>query len=206
MLTKKTVFSALLLTVINILPVKAEPVSPSQVPSFVPSGARSASRYNNIQPNGWTSLTPWAEAITTSESEGYVEIANWEMVCNVNGGTTTVVSGLENIGAGFYLVQPWYGGDQHSLFQPQMTENGLRLPVRAGNVTHWWLNRRPRVENAQNCQVTAQVRMSEGVLVGVGGDWWVDQSSGWAGQDVNNIYLGRSDWHNNGGGWQTIRF
>jgi hypothetical protein len=206
MLTKKTVFSTLLVTVINILPVQAEPVSPSQVPSFVPSGALSASRYNQNQPSGWSSVTPWGEAINTASKEGYVEIAHWEMICQVNGSPTTVVSGLQNIGAGFYLAQPWYGGDQHSLFQPQITENGLHLPVRAGTVTHWWLNRRPRVENAQNCQVTARVRMSEGVLVGVGGDWWINQTAGWAGQDVNNRYLGRSDWHNYEGGWQTIRF
>ena len=190
-----------------MIAVNATPVNPSNLPPYVPNGAREASRNITVQPDGWSSLTPWGEAINTANSEGYVEMRSWEMVCEVNGRQTTVVSGLDNLGAALYLTNPWYGNDQNTRISIEQTDNGLRMPVRNGKVTHWWLNTpRPEVENAENCEVTADIRMSEGVYVAIGGDFWVDPTSDWAGQNVNNKFMGRSTWSNYSGGWQTIRF
>ncbi|MBF2088338.1 MAG: hypothetical protein IGR80_10640 [Synechococcales cyanobacterium K44_A2020_017] len=202
-----TVTAIFLFTVTIAAPAIAEPVDPSALPTYVPAGSRAAARHISVQPAGWTSVTPWGEAINTTQAEGYIEMASWEMVCDVNGTQTIMVSGLQDIGAGAYLTNPWYGNDENTVLETQRTEYGLRIPVIPGRVAHWWLNTpRPEVENAQNCEVTAQVRMSPGVFASFGGDWWVDTTSGWNGQDVNNQYMGRSDWHDHVGGWQTIRF
>lgn len=204
----KTLVTTTFLAIISTtFPAIANPVEPSALPDYVPNGARAASRHITVQPSGWNSLTPWGEAINTSSTEGYVEISSWEMICDVNGNKTTVVSGLQNIGAGAYLTEPWYGNDENTRLGTQDIEDGLRISVMPDTVSHWWLNTpRPEVENAQNCEVTAQIRMSPGVFVSIGADWWVDTMSGWNGQDVNNKYMGRSDWHDHVGGWQTIRF
>jgi hypothetical protein len=200
--------TALIASIVSIAaPAIAEPVPPSSLPNYVPVGSRTAARHISVQPNGWNSLTPWGEAINTTRSDGYIEMASWEMICNVNGIQTIIVSGLQNVGARAYLTEPWYGNDENTPIMIQETDNGLRIPVMPGEVAHWWLNTpRPEVENVQNCEVTAQVRMSPGVFTSFGGDWWVDTTSGWDGQDVNNQYMGRSDWHDHIGGWQTIRF
>jgi hypothetical protein len=205
---KNIATAALLLTTASVAPpVAAEPVPPSALPDYVPAGSSAASRHISEQPSNWNSLTPWGEAINTSSTQGYVKIRSWDMTCDVNGNRTTVVSSLNDVGAALYLTQPWYGNDENTQISPQKTENGLRMPVVPGKVTHWWLNTpRPTVENAQNCEVTAQVKTSPGVFVAIGGDWWIDPTSGWAGQNVNNKYMGRSDWHNYLGGWQTIQF
>ena len=207
-MTKMIKISTLLLTSLSLAtPAFAEPVNPSALPDYVPSGTRSGSHHIVSQPDGWSALTPWGEAINTANSEGYVEMRSWEMVCEVNGRQTTVVSGLDNIGSALYLTNPWYGNDENTRLSIEQTANGLRMPVPNGKVTHWWLNApRPQVENAENCEVTAEIRMSRGVYVAIGGDFWVDPTSDWAGQDVNNKFMGRSDWHDHRGGWQTIRF
>ncbi len=190
-----------------IIPVNAAPVNPSALPHYVPNGSRQASRHITVQPDGWNSLTPWGEAINTANSEGYVEMRSWEMVCQVNGNRTTIVSDLRNVGVSLYLTERWYWNDQNTPISIEKTQEGLRMAVKNGGVTHWWLNTpRPRFQNVEDCEVTAEIRMSPGVFVGIGGDFWVDTTSGWNGQDVNNKYMGRSDWHDHNGGWQTIRF
>jgi hypothetical protein len=204
---RATMVALFLATFSIVSPANAEPVDPPALPDYVPHGARAASRHISVQPQGWTSLNPWGEAINTAQSEGYIEMASWEMVCDVNGVQTTVDSELQNVGASAYLTDPWYGNDENFQLRVQRTDNVLRIPVIPGRVSHWWLNTpRPQVENAQNCEVTAEVRMSPGVFASFGGDWWVDTTSGWDGQDVNNKYMGRSDWHDHVGGWQTITF
>lgn len=184
-----------------------EAVEPSEVPSYVPEQERDASQHRLVQPSNWNSLTPWGEAINTTSSEGYVEIRSWEMTCEVNGNSETVVSGLENLEAGLFLTDPWYDEDENTPIVPETTEEGFRMPVTEERVTHWWLSSpRPEVEDAENCNLTVKVKISSGVLVSVGGDWWIDSTSGWDGEGVNNQFMGRSDWYSNGDGWQTIKF
>jgi len=188
--------------------VTTEPVNPSELPSYIPSGSREASSYFSVQPDGWSSATPWGEAINTAQSEGYIEIRSWKMVCDVNGNPTTVVSDLQQVEAASFQTEPWYGSNENTPISIEETENGhLRMPVSQGEVTHWFKQTpRPQVENAQDCYVTAEVKMSPGVLVAVGADWWVDPTSDYAGQYVNNKIIGRSGWHESAGNWQTIQF
>ena len=206
----ESIISAALLATASTMPgnlVQARPVDPSEVPTFVPQGSRGASRYNSEQPSNFSSATPWLEAINTSNQERIVEMSDWRMICETPNGTQVVASGLNNIGAGFYLQEPWYGNDQNTRLTPQRTSSGtIIFPVKPNRITHWFLDNRPTIRQGRNCTVTARVRMSEGVFVGAGADWWVNTTSGWCGQDVCNIYQGRSAWHNHEGGWQTIRF
>jgi hypothetical protein len=117
-----------------------------------------------------------------------------------------VINGLGDIGGGFYKLNPWYEGDLQTLFQIQPMNGAIRIPVRPNKISHWWLSRRPSVTGASNCEVTAEILMSPGVYVSIGGDYWVNPSAPYAGDKVNNHFMGRSAWHDSVGGYQTITF
>lgn len=188
------------------LPLQAAPVDPAQVPGIVPSHARFAVSYLRQAPPGWSSLTPWGEAITTGGSEGFVDLRNWHTTCLVDGQRRTVSNGLADIGGGYYRLNPWYQGDLQVRFPIQVVNGALRLPVSPERVSHWWLTRRPLINGAAQCEVTAQVRFSPGVLVSIGGDYWINPTAPYAGDMVNNRYMGRSAWHDHNGGDQVIEF
>ncbi|MCG9890576.1 MAG: hypothetical protein MH252_05845 [Thermosynechococcaceae cyanobacterium MS004] len=198
--------SALLIAGGQSHPAVARPVSPSSLPSYVPQGARKGEIWYPQMPQNWNSITPWGQAINPTNQSGIVEIRTFEMTCLVNGRAMLITTGLDRLEAGIYLANPWFYNDQNTLIRPQRTANGtVQLPVPQGRVTHWWIRTpRPTVPNARNCTVTSQMRMSAGVLASIGGDYWVNRTTGWQGQDVANIPIGISNWHNSEGGWQTL--
>ncbi|WP_157094616.1 hypothetical protein [Picosynechococcus sp. PCC 7117] len=162
--------------------------------------------YNRIQPRGWTSLSHWGEAIAIG-TDGFIEMKDLKMTCEVDGQRQTIVSGLSNVGAGRYLIDPWYGGDNQGAITITKTPEGyLKIPVKQGHISHWWSSKRPRIINGRNCRVESTIKASPGVYFSIGGDWWIDQSSGWAGDMVNNVYMGRSSWFDYNGGWQEVVF
>lgn len=188
------------------VPVLAKPVSPSALPSYTPAGARQGAIWNPQMPSGWNSLTPWGQSINTAASSGTVEIRTFDMTCVVNGRPTQITSGLDRLEAGIYLAEPWFHQDLNTRITAQRTPEGtLKLTVPKGKVTHWWIRApRPRVSNARDCRVTSQMRMSKGVFSSIGGDFWLNPTTGWQGQDVANIAIGISNWHDSEGGWQTV--
>lgn len=187
-------------------PAMAEPLNPERVPDLLPAHVRFALTDLRQQPAGWSSLTSWGEAVTTEAAEGFVDMKNWRMTCLIDGQRKTVINGLNDIGGGFYKLNPWYEGDLQTLFQIQSLSDAIRIPVRPKTISHWWLNRRPSVTGASNCEVTAEIQMSPGVYVSIGGDYWVNPSVPYAGDKVNNHFMGRSAWHDSVGGYQTITF
>ncbi|QPN70091.1 hypothetical protein [Synechococcus sp. CBW1108] len=54
----------------------AAQLDPTRVPGIVPSDRGFAVSYLRQAPSGWSSLTPWGEAITTGGSEGFVYLRN----------------------------------------------------------------------------------------------------------------------------------
>ncbi|MCS5691285.1 hypothetical protein NZK33_04700 [Cyanobium sp. FGCU-6] len=176
------------------------------MPVIVPSHARFAVSFLRQQPAGWSSLTPWGEAITTAGSEGFVELKAWRTTCLVDGQRRTVSDGLADIGGGYYRLNPWYQGDLQARYPIQTINGAVRLPVSPERVSHWWLTRRPSISGASQCEITAEVRLSPGVLVSIGGDYWINPTAPYAGDMVNNRYMGRSAWHDHIGGDQVIVF
>lgn len=69
--------------------------------------------------------------MTTGTVEGFVEMKNLRTSCLVGGEQRTVINGLNDIGGGFYKLNPWYAGDLQALFQIQSL-NGGRFEFRSG--------------------------------------------------------------------------
>ena len=83
-----------------VRPLAAQ-LDPTRVPGIVPSDRGFAVSYLRQAPSGWSSLTPWGEAITTGGSEGFVDLRNWRTIYLVDGQRRTVTDGLGDFGGGY---------------------------------------------------------------------------------------------------------
>ena len=168
-----------------------------------PSGARQAAIWNQSMPIGWTAITPWGQAIGNN---GNVEIKSLEIWCDVNGVHKTIINDITRLEAGLYKTVPWFGNDTNTPITPTKTVQGTyKLPVFNGKITHWWFKTpRPSVQNAKNCYVKSEMKMTSGIFASVGGDYWRNSTTGWQGQDIANKAIGMSDWYDNIGDWQTL--
>lgn len=208
---KKTRYSlALFLNILALFPnillptaSKALPLTSDQVPSVVPRHASFPVHYNNHQPEEWNSAAHWGESF----GQGHIDVKDIKMICMVNGREQVVFNDLNNLGAGKYNLDPWYVGDFQGPLRIQRIDDFVRIPVESSYISHWWPSRRPNnLQNARDCRVESTIRASEGVFFSIGADWWIDSTSGWAGDMVNNRYMGRSAWFDHRGGWQTVVF
>ncbi len=209
---RTSLFLALAVTTVAAIPVIAQTagnVLPTdQVPKVVPEWYRHEWHDTKQIPDGWNAALPLGGAITTS-GNGTIEFSWLELTCDVPGkGRQTVVGDVKGIGAGQYLVNPWFGNnDYHEETTPSHTSDGtVVFQVVPNRILHWWTKPGTVPAGTKNCSASAVVKGSENVVAYVGGNWWRTTTAKWAGANVNNREIGGSGWYKmNNGGWQTIR-
>lgn len=182
-------------------------VNPNQIPSYV---AFPKSFYQRpVPPKGWTALTPHGGAFLLGKKPGTVEIASFSMWCDVQGKQQKVPGiSLDKIGAGLYLLNPWFGGnDYHESATFTRTSKGtLLFPVPPNRVVHWWVGPRPKIPTgAKNCSVFALMRITGSAVASLGADWWRNQTAQWKGLNVNNQEIGVGNWYNAESKWQVVK-
>ncbi len=59
-------------------------------------------------------------------------------------------------------------------------------------------------ENAERCFAEARVRINGPAWFQMGIDYWIDQTSGWAGYNVNNTEGAVSDWYYGTTDWIVV--
>lgn len=193
----------------------ADVIPASNLPKSVQSFAKKAEILLQEEPAGWSSLTPWGQAIGKIEDIdksavtqiGQVEIKSIDVWCDVGGVTKKITdTNVANVGAGLYIKEPWFGGnDEHELIQPTKTTSGTwLLPVYTNKITHWWLSPRPYIVGASNCRITSDVKISNEVIVSIGGDYWITTTADWLPNDGANKAIGISSWYGYKDDWQTI--
>lgn len=182
-------------------------VNPNQIPSYV--AFPKAFYQRPVPPKGWTALTPFGAAFLLGNKPGSVEIASFSMRCDVRGKRHKVPGiSLDKIGAGLYLKNPWFGGnDYHESATFTRTSKGtLLFQVPQNRVVHWWISPRPRIpKGAKNCSVFALMRISGGAVAGLGADWWKNQTARWNGLNVNNQEIGVGNWYKAQSKWQLVK-
>lgn len=184
-------------------------LSADQVPNVVPEWFRVEWHHHRQIPDGWNAATPVGGAITTDSGNGTIEISSFQLICEVPGkGRQTVDSGVNRIGAGTYLKDPWFGNnDYHEDVATTYTSDGtVKYHVPSNRVLHWWTKRATVPAGAKNCSAEASARGSGNVIAYVGGNWWKSPTAMWGGFNVNNREIGGSSWYRiSNGEWRTVR-
>lgn len=184
---------------------------------IIPSEVAHKKGYINYltPPNNFKSVCGLITAIhdrrTTQES--YIELDYLRLYARVNGTDVLINSNEYNDNraeGGLYMREPWFG-DNNNTPIPYEFSNSENLVLRTSNIPdkvwHVWNN--PRVivpANAERCWLEVRYRITGSALIQVGIDFWRDNTSPWAGYNVNNIEAGVSDWYYNQDGWHTINF
>ncbi len=199
-MNKKIAVSLVLTIGIISNPTFADIVSPGTLPAYVPSAARKAAIWKNGIPQGWSAITPWGQAI----GNGNIEIKSFEIWCDFGKVTKIISNDLAIVGASLHEADPWYS-KYYSLIEPTKTpQDTLTLPVEEGRITQWWLKTpRPQAINAKNCYIKSEMKISEGVFVSVGGDYWINANEQTPSESTN-MAIGISNWYGYNGDWQTV--
>jgi hypothetical protein len=93
--------------------------------------------------------------LATGAAAEFVAMKNWRTSCLVGGERRTVINGLNDIGAAFHKLNPWYVGDLQARFQIKALNGAIRIPVRQKTIRHWWFSHPPTLMGVSNCEVTA---------------------------------------------------
>jgi hypothetical protein len=187
--------------------------------TYAPDEAAQPSAYirYSTPPDGFPYAMGWMHAIDIEGNGGSskVEVDWMRLYATINGSDVllldetfdTETSSMSNYG--LYLRNPWYGEDDYNEKMPFTVENSTLViyPNQNPNrVYHWWVDR----VNVSSTDITkvwfeARVRVAGGAGVQAAIDYWIDDHSGWAKNNKNNIEACASDWFGNSTSeWQII--
>ena len=170
----------------------------------------------NPPPREFKSALLWGIAITDTRVPGHetatVEIASTQLSCRVNGEDTVLYQDNGEVRGGLYRREPWFGTDQH---EPMPVTHDianhaviLSVGLRSDRVWHFW-SASPRAAlpfgSLEGCIVKARVKISPGVLLQIGMDYWRTPTIAY-GAGGNNHEAGASNWYFPSEQWQEAIF
>jgi hypothetical protein len=167
-------------------------------------------------PRDFKSALLWGIAIVDTRIPGHesatVEIASTQLSCRVNGEDVILNQDNGEVRGGLYRRNPWFGTDQHEPMPiaRDVANHAVVLAVgqRVDRVWHFW-SASPRAAlpagGLEGCTVKARVKISPGVLLQMGMDYWRTATVAY-GAGGNNYEAGASNWYFPSQQWQEAVF
>ena len=173
----------------------------------------------SAKPVDFTAVNFWMQALQAT-NENYpgiskVEVDYMRMYCRDTNGVDTLMQSKEynavedpfNSG-GLFIRSPWFRNNANEAMPVQfdLTDGYVFFypNTRYDKVWHWWGPRDTIPANTDYCWMEARVWIHGPATVQAGMEFWRDLTSPWAGDGVNNVPLGVSDWFFESSGWQII--
>lgn len=192
---------------------------PNQNTEIIPPevGHRSGYVKYLTPPNNYPFVLGWITAIHDKRSTlaSYIELDYIRLYARVNGTDVLINSDEYNDNTaegGLYKRVPWFGENYNTPI-PYEYSNSENLVLRTStfpdNVWHVYNRRSPRVvppANVERCWVEVRCKITGPALIQIGIDYWIDGTSGWNGDGVNNTEAGVSDWYYNQNEWHIMTF
>jgi hypothetical protein len=166
-------------------------------------------------PSGWTSSTPWMQAVANPNlgNSGKVEIDYLYLVEDNSDQTSTDIAtddyeSWSSSNGGLFVTSPtWFATNDQSPMEANVANGVMSFDpnMAPGNVWHWWTPMRGTiVPGATSIFLLAKIRITGNACVQAGIDWWATQDASWNGYNVNNKQACVSKWYFNSPDWQTI--
>ncbi len=170
----------------------------------------------NGRPAGFHSAMLWGIAIADTRVPGYeegvVEIAWTELSCGVDGKDVILNHDEGALHGGLYRRHPWFGTDVHELMATSVAAVDHAVVMKVGErpdkAWHFWAasSRRDIPEGRfEGCTVRVRAKISPGILLQIGMDYWRDTVVGY-GPGGNNHEAGASHWYFGSPQWQEATF
>jgi hypothetical protein len=170
---------------------------------------------SNPAPPGFRSVQLWGIAIADKRVSRYesatVEVARTQLSCQVDGREVVLNDDAGKVRGGLYWRDPWFATNQ-SEPMPLGYDTAKRAVIlevgkRADRVWHFWsASPRPALPpgRLEGCTVKALVKISEGALLQMGMDYWLNSTVPYA--PGNNHEAGASNWYFPSERWQEAMF
>jgi len=202
----------------NFIPDEDVVVEPTYIPNGICNHLRGGRICHALPPSDWTHMLVWWDIIYDDRFGNFdtiLETANYEVhFFDAAGNNEQVVIPTFDTYVKLYnLSQCFAGTDDGVRVDNVFSNSGGKISMSILNawkdyIPHYWTFRFQMARTGNfKWYVTVKMRsLSQPIWVMTGADFWRNNTSEWAGVDVNNTEAGRSDWIKIGSEWTTVKF